>query len=57
VTEAWEAAEEIARDLLMCATSLIKDEEIAGLVFGAGLIVSDHAFNLAKMPWRLLGGR
>ena len=57
MTEAWEAAEEIARDLLMCATSLIKDEEIAGLVFGAGLIVSDHAFNLAKMPWRLLGGR
>lgn len=53
----WDTAEEIVRDLLVCGTSLIKNEEIAGLIFGAGVVFSDHAFKAAKMPWRVLGGR
>lgn len=34
------------RDLLVSLTGLIPDDEIAGYTFGAGLILSDHIFNV-----------
>lgn len=36
------------RELLVWATGFIPNEEIAGVVFGVSLIVTDHLFNIVK---------
>ena len=37
------------RDLLFDATGHIPNEAVAGVVFAAGLIVTDHIFNLSEV--------
>lgn len=48
VVDRWGEAEEVVRQALVHATGTIPDEEIAGFVFGLGLIVSDHIFRFWK---------
>lgn len=43
---------QFVRDLLVTLTGFIPDDEIAGYTFGAGLILSDHIFNVIN---RLIG--
>lgn len=45
----WDETENITRDLLLCATSLIKDPDRAGYVFGIGLVITDHL--LRPLKW------
>lgn len=44
----WAEAEQIVRDSLVRATGDIPDAEIAGFVFGLGLVISDHIFRFWK---------
>lgn len=55
--------EELVRDALYNITGYIDDESVSGLVFGVGLVVTDHVFQvinavekLVTLPWRLFGG-
>ena len=41
-----QTAQDTVRDILFHATALIPDETVAGFVFGLGLVVTDHIFNL-----------
>lgn len=40
--------EDARRTALVRATDAIKDEQIAGLVFGVGLVLTDHVFNIVR---------
>lgn len=44
----WSVAEQSVRDILFDATSVISDEEAAGLLFGVGLVLTDHLFRIAR---------
>jgi hypothetical protein len=46
---------EWCRDLLLKVTDRIDNEEIAGLVFASGLIISDHWFRLEERIATWLG--
>lgn len=46
--EFWGTAEQAVRDALFGATSFIHNEEAAGLVFGVGLVISDHVFRVVE---------
>lgn len=48
MSEFWGLAEQSVRDALFQATGLIKDEELSGLLFGIGLVLSDHVFRLVE---------
>lgn len=42
----WDEVENVTRDILQCATALIPNREVAGYLFGIGLIATDHIFRL-----------
>lgn len=41
-------ADEIVREALFKLTGLIEDEDVAGLLFGAGLIVSEYLIGIVR---------
>lgn len=51
MNDLWDEVEHFNRDLLLCITSLIPDEDVAGYVFGFGLVISDHV--LRPLKWLL----
>jgi hypothetical protein len=48
VNDFWGTAEMMVRDALFQVTGLIPNEAAAGLLFGVGLIFSDHVFRVAE---------
>lgn len=42
----WDEIENRTRDILQCATSRIRNQDVAGYLFGFGLVVTDHFFRL-----------
>lgn len=53
MTDTLSIAEQFVRDALFAATEPIRDEEVAGLLFGIGLVASDHVFNVLRRVWFL----
>ena len=39
---------EVVREVLVKVTGLVDNEEIAGIMFATGLVITDHVFNILE---------